>query len=315
MRPIRPYRPAPSALAPWADDPPAVSFEFFPPKTADMEAKLWSAIRRLEPLGPRFVSVTYGAGGTTRKRTHATVERIRKETRLEPAAHLTCVGADRKQIDAIARRYWGAGVRHVVALRGDPPEGAAGYQPWPGGYAYAADLVAGLKRVADFEISVACYPEVHPEAAGPEADLDNLKRKLDAGATRAISQFFLDTGAFLRFRDRAAAAGISAPLVPGILPVTNVNRALTFARACGVTVPDWFRSLFDGLDDDPQTRQLVAASSAVEQCRLLRAEGVGSFHFYALNRAELSVAICRMLGIAPKPQGPAAAEPALEARI
>ena len=299
--------------------PPAVSFEFFPPKTAAMEAKLWSAIRRLEPLRPSFVSVTYGAGGTTRRRTHATVERILEETRLEPAAHLTCVGASRGEVDAVARRYWAAGVRHLVALRGDPPEGAwmgaRAYEPHPGGYATAADLVAGLKRVADFEISVACHPEVHPEAAGAEADLDNLKRKLDAGASRAISQFFLDSAAFLRFRDRAAAAGITAPLVPGILPVTNVTRTLAFAETCGAAIPTWFRSLFDGLDDDPRTRQLVAATIAVEQCRVLRAEGVDSFHFYALNRAELPVAICRMLGIAPKPQGPAAAEPALEARI
>jgi methylenetetrahydrofolate reductase (NADPH) len=298
-----------------ADDPPAVSFEFFPPKTADMEARLWRTIRRLEPLSPRFVSVTYGAGGTTRKRTHATVERILEETRLEPAAHLTCVGAGRKEIEAVARRYWRAGVRQIVALRGDPPEVGAGYSPRPDGHAYAADLVAGLRRVADFEISVACYPEVHPEAESAAADLDNLKRKLDAGASRAISQFFLDTGAFLRFRDRAAAAGITAPLVPGILPVTNVTRTLAFAEACGARVPGWFARLFDGLDDDPETRACVAAAIAVEQCRTLQAEGCDSFHFYTLNRAELTLAICRMLGIVPEASSPLCTPARVEGRL
>ena len=283
---------------------PRVSFEFFPPKTAEMEGKLWSAIRRLEALRPSFVSVTYGAGGTTRQRTHATVERLIAETDLTPAAHLTCVGARRHEIDAVARRYWAAGVRHLVALRGDPPKGAAGYRPHPDGYPFAADLVAGLKRVADFEISVACYPEVHPEAASAEADLDNLKRKLDNGATRAISQFFLDTGAFLRFRERAAASGISAPIVPGLLPITNVTRTLAFARDCGTQVPDWFAPLFDGLDDDPETRMCVAAAIAAEQCRLLQAEGVEEFHFYTLNRAELTRAVCRMIGIAADPCEP-----------
>ena len=301
------------------DRPPArgpqVSFEFFPPKSAEMEGKLWSAIHRLEPLSPGFVSVTYGAGGTTRKRTHATVERILQETELTPAAHLNCIGARRDEIDAVARRYWVAGVRQIVALRGDPPEGATKYAPHPQGYAYAADLVAGLKRVADFEISVACYPEVHPEAVSPQDDLDNLKRKLDAGASRAISQFFLDTGAFLRFRDKAAAAGIAAPIVPGILPISNVSRTLAFARACGARVPDWFARLFDGLDDDPQTRQCVAATIAAEQCRALQAEGVGSFHFYTLNRAELTRAVCRMLGIVPPPLRESETLPAVEARL
>jgi methylenetetrahydrofolate reductase (NADPH) len=285
----------------WSGRKPKVSFEFFPPKTAEMEGKLWSAIRRLESLGPSFVSVTYGAGGTTRQRTHATVERLLADTSVTPAAHLTCVGARRHEIDAVARRYWAAGVRHLVALRGDPPKGGVLYRPHPDGYAFAADLVAGLKRVADFEISVACYPEVHPEAASPEADLDNLKRKLDNGATRAISQFFLDTGAFLRFRERAAARGIFAPIVPGLLPITNVTRTLTFARACGAAVPDWFAPLFDGLDDDPETRMCVAAAIAAEQCRLLQAEGVEEFHFYTLNRAELTRAVCRMIGIAADP--------------
>ena len=298
---------------PWSGRKPKVSFEFFPPKTAEMEGKLWSAIRRLESLAPSFVSVTYGAGGTTRQRTHATVERLLADTSVTPAAHLTCVGARRHEIDAVARRYWAAGVRHLVALRGDPPKGGTAYQPHPDGYAFAADLVAGLKRVADFEISVACYPEVHPEAASPEADLDNLERKLDNGATRAISQFFLDTGAFLRFRERAAARGIFAPIVPGLLPITNVTRTLTFARACGAAVPDWFARLFDGLDDDPETRTCVAAAIAAEQCRLLQAEGVEEFHFYTLNRAELTRAVCRMIGIAADPAPARAADLSAEA--
>ncbi len=291
----------------WSGRKPKVSFEFFPPRTAELEGKLWSSIRRLESLGPSFVSVTYGAGGTTRQRTHATVERLLADTKLTPAAHLTCVGARRHEIDTVARRYWAAGVRHLVALRGDPPKGGSGYRPHPDGYAFATDLVAGLKRVADFEISVACYPETHPEAASPAADLDNLKRKLDNGATRAISQFFLDTGAFLRFRERAAARGIFAPIVPGILPITNVTRTLTFARTCGARVPDWFARLFEGLDDDPQTRMCVAAAIAAEQCHLLQAEGVEDFHFYTLNRAELTRAVCRMIGIAADPPRASAA--------
>ena len=311
MRPIRETM----TSDPWAGPKPRVSFEFFPPKTAEMEGKLWSAIRRLEGLKPAFVSVTYGAGGTTRQRTHATVERLLADTGLTPAAHLTCVGAARREIDAVARRYWAAGVRHLVALRGDPPQDSEGYRPHPEGYAFAADLVAGLKRVADFEISVACYPEVHPEAASPEADLDNLKRKLDAGATRAISQFFLDSGAFLRFRDKAAARGITAPLVPGLLPVMNVTRTLSFARDCGAAIPDWFAPLFDGLDDDPETRMCVAAAIAAEQCRQLQAEGVEDFHFYTLNRAELTRAVCRMIGIAADPAEDAPAEARADASL
>ena len=283
---------------------PLVSFEFFPPKTAEMEAKLWQAVKRLEPLAPRFVSVTYGAGGSTRERTHATVVRIRRETPLEPAAHLTCVGATRAEIDAVAAHYWEAGIRHVVALRGDPPHDQGRYRAHPGGYAYAADLVAGLKRVADFEITVAAFPETHPEALSTEADLDNLKRKIDSGAARAITQFFFDTEVYLRFVERARGRGITVPIVPGILPVTNVAQTRKFAAQCGASLPAWMGGLFEGLDDDPETRRLVAASIAIEQCRLLQAEGVREFHFYTLNRADLAVAICHMLGV--RAPGPAA---------
>ena len=287
---------------------PNVSFEFFPPKTEEMEQRLWQAVKRLEPLRPRFVSVTYGAGGSTRERTHATVTRIRHETPLEPAAHLTCLGATRAEIDAIARRYWDSGVRHVVALRGDPEPGQGRYRPHPRGYSYAVDLVAGLRRVADFEITVAAYPETHPDAPNADFDLDNLKRKIDAGASRAITQFFFDTEVYLRFVDRARKAGVTVPIVPGILPVTNVAQMRRFASLCGAHVPPWMDALFEGLDDDPDTRRLVAASVAIEQCRLLQAEGVEEFHFYTLNRAELTVAICHMLGVraavpAPLPAG------------
>jgi methylenetetrahydrofolate reductase (NADPH) len=278
---------------------PRVSFEFFPPKTPAMETSLWDAIERLGPLDPAFVSVTYGAGGGTRSRTHRIVGRLIKETALTPAAHLTCVGASREEINDVARAYWALGVRRLVALRGDPAEGSERYQPHPGGYARAADLVAGLRRLADFEISVAAHPETHPDATSAQADLDNLKRKLDAGASRAITQFFFDPEVFLRFRDRAAAAGIDAPLVPGFLPVTNVARALSFAAACGANVPNWVVRLFDGLDAEPGTRQLVAAELAAEQCRRLQSEAVKDFHFYTLNRAELTLAICRMLGVMP----------------
>ncbi|HYC05943.1 MAG TPA: methylenetetrahydrofolate reductase [Azospirillaceae bacterium] len=285
-----------------------VSFEFFPPKSEKMEQSLWQAIRRLAPLNPAFVSVTYGAGGTTRERTHATVTQIQKETGIPAAAHLTCVAATKEEIDEIARAYWDAGIRHIVALRGDPPLradgtgglGGSGYEPTPGGYAYASDLVAGLKRVADFEISVACFPEVHPEAGSPDSDLDNLKRKVDAGATRAISQFFFDTDLFLRFRDKVAAAGIDIPIVPGILPITNFGRAVELGSKCNCHVPDWLAHLFEGLDEEPETRQLVAATVAIEQCRRLEKAGVKDFHFYTLNRADLTVAICHMLGVRAK---------------
>jgi methylenetetrahydrofolate reductase (NADPH) len=284
-----------------------VSFEFFPPKTAAMEEQLWHAVKRLEPLAPQFVSVTYGAGGTTRERTHATVKRIVDETSLRPAAHLTCVGATREEIDHVVRAYWQAGVRHIVALRGDPPAGSTSYVPHPGGYAYAADLVAGIRRVADFEVSVGAYPETHPEAASPDSDLDNLRRKLDAGATRAISQYFFDVWTFLRFRDRCAKAGIKAPIIPGILPVTNFQQVVKFSRMCGASVPGWLAALFDGLDEDADTRRLVAATVAAEQVRRLQEHGVEDFHFYTLNRADLTYALCHILGMRPAAPARAAA--------
>ncbi len=286
-----------------------VSFEFFPPKTEKMEQSLWTCVERLSTLNPSYVSVTYGAGGSTRERTHATVIRLQREAGLPTAAHLTCVGASRGEIDEVARRYWDAGVRHVVALRGDPPEGTAGYEPHPDGYAYAADLVAGLKRIGDFEISVAAYPEVHPEAASAAADLDNLHRKVDAGAGRAITQFFFDVNDFFRFRDKVVAAGIDVILEPGILPVSNFERVVQFARTCHAKVPSWMHDLFEGLDDDPDTRRLIAASVAAEQCRALSDGGVDHFHFYTLNRADLVYAICHLLGVRPGSQAdrPAAA--------
>ena len=290
-----------------------VSFEFFPPKTPQMEETLWSCIQRLAPLEPAYVSVTYGAGGSTRERTHATLVRIRRETALEPAAHLTCVGASRDEIDEVARRYWAAGIRHIVALRGDPPEGTSRYQPHPDGYSYAADLVAGLKRIADFDISVAAYPETHPEARSPRADLDNLKRKIDAGANRAITQFFFDVDRYFRFLDRARAAGIDVPIIPGILPVTNFAQVRRFAGVCGASLPPWMAELFEGLDNDPETRRLVAASLACEQCRALHAGGVKQFHFYTLNSAELARAICHVLGVRPNAVGQAARQAAVGA--
>ncbi len=275
----------------------AVSFEFFPPKTEKMAETLWDSIETLAPLRPRFVSVTYGAGGSTRERTHATVERILKETPLTPAAHLTCVGATREEVDGIARGYWDAGVRHIVALRGDACEPGAKYQPHPGGYANAAELVEGLKRVAPFEISVAAYPEIHPDSASRECDLENLKRKVDAGADRAISQFFFSADSFFRFQDDAAAAGIDVEIVPGILPVSNVATTRRFAQTCGAGIPQWLDQLFEGLDDLPSARQLIAATLAAELCGQLYAGGVRHFHFYTLNRAELSYAICHLLGV------------------
>jgi methylenetetrahydrofolate reductase (NADPH) len=282
--------------------PPALSFEFFPPRTEALEQQLWACIRRLEPLAPRFVSVTYGAGGSTQARTHATVARIVAETSLTPAAHLTCVGATREAVDAVARGYWQAGVRHIVALRGDVPGGGR-YEPHPGGYAYAADLVTGLKRVADFEISVAAYPEIHPAAPSPLGDLDNLKRKLDAGATRAITNFFFDNSAFLRFLDLALAAGITAPIGPGIMPVTNFAQQAKFAAMSGVSVPAWLGDMFDGIAEDLETRRMVAAVVAAEQVRMLQANGIDEFHFYTLNRPDLTYAIAHILGVRPASAG------------
>ena len=278
-----------------------LSFEFFPPATKRDEAALWRTVDALAPFEPRFVSVTYGAGGSTRARTDRIVRAIGRDTGLEPAAHLTCIGAVREEVDAIADGWWRAGIRHLVALRGDPPRdavgGAARFEPHPGGYENAAALVAGLRRIADFDIAVAAYPECHPESPSPQADLDNLKRKLDAGATCAITQFFFEPAIFLRFRDRARAAGIEVPIVPGVLPITNFARAVRFARACGATVPDWLAELYRGLDDDPETRSMVAAAQATELCQRLQAEGVGAFHFYTLNRPALTAAICRRLGV------------------
>ncbi|MBW3567196.1 MAG: methylenetetrahydrofolate reductase [NAD(P)H] [Proteobacteria bacterium] len=276
---------------------PQVSFEFFPPKTEKMEQTLWESIGVLAPIGPRFVSVTYGAGGSTRERTHATVRRIAAETDLVPAAHLTCVDASRAEIIEVVQSYAEAGVRHIVALRGDPPAGGK-FSPHPDGFANAAELVSALRDAGDFEVSVAAHPETHPDAVNADADIDNLKRKLDAGATRAITQYFFEPATYLRFRDRAAAAGIDASLVPGVLPVTNFEQVVKFSEMCGATVPVWMSKLFGDLDGDPATRQLVAASVAVQMCHALRAEGVNEFHFYTLNRSQLTLAICRMLGLA-----------------
>jgi methylenetetrahydrofolate reductase (NADPH) len=277
---------------------PRVSFEFFPPKTEALETQLWESIRKLQPLGPSFVSVTYGAGGSTRDRTHRTVSRIVKETALKPAAHLTVVGASRNEVDGVLRDYWAAGVRHIVALRGDPPGGVnTAFEPHAEGYEDAAALVAGARGVGDFDISVAVHPEKHPASATWTHDIENFKRKLAAGATRGISQFFFDATLFLRFRDRLAAAGVEAPIVPGIMPVTNVKGLKKMAEGCGATLPPWLTSLFDGLDDDPETRRLVAAAATAQLCAQLAAEGVDDFHFYTLNRSDLTLAICRIIGV------------------
>lgn len=278
----------------------AVSFEFFPPKNEKMEQTLWESVETLSPLAPRFVSVTYGAGGSTRERTHATVARIARETGIPAAAHLTCVEASREEIDAVADAYWQAGVRHIVALRGDPPQAGTRYSAPANGYANAAALVEGLRRLHPFDISVAAYPECHPDSGGIEADLDNLKRKLDAGASRAITQFFFEPETFFRFRDAAAAAGIGAEIVPGIMPVMNFASVQRMSAMCGTAVPAWMGRLFEGLDEHPAARQLVAATLAAELCRRLYAGGVRHFHFYTLNRAELSYAICHLLGLRPR---------------
>jgi methylenetetrahydrofolate reductase (NADPH) len=283
-----------------------VSFEFFPPADAAMESTLWSSIERLAPLAPRFVSVTYGADGSTRERTHHVVTRIQRETILTGAPHLTCIGAPRGEILDIARAYWDQGIRHLVALRGDAPRGPGPYRPHPEGFSCAAELVAALAALAPFDLSVAAYPEVHPQASSPETDLDNLKRKIDAGARRAITQFCYDTDQFLRFRDRSAAAGVRAPLVPGILPVTGLPQVLRFAARCGASIPQWLRERFAGLDDDAETRRLLAASVAIEQVEALARHGVREFHFYTLNRAALTYAICHALGLRPQPRTPQA---------
>lgn len=276
-----------------------VSFEFFPPADEAMETTLWQSVQRLAPLSPRFVSVTYGADGSTRDRTHQLVSRIQRETSLTGAPHLTCVGATREEVLEVARQYWREGIRHIVALRGDAPQGATQYEPHPDGYAYASDLVAGLRSVADFDISVAAYPETHPEAPSAEADLDNLRKKIDAGASRAITQFFFDTDDYLRFRDRCVAAGIHVSIVPGILPITRFPQVTRFAARCGAKIPNWLAERFAGLDDDPETRRLIAANVAIEQVSRLRHHGVDEFHFYTLNRAELTYAICHALGLRP----------------
>ncbi len=285
-----------------------VSFEFFPPKTAEMEANLWEAARRLEPLSPAFVSVTYGAGGSTRERTHALVERIVRETTMKPAAHLTCVGASRDDIRETLRAYHSAGVRHIVALRGDPPTGFdAPYEAAPDGYQSTAELVADARKIADFEVSVGTYPERHPQSATLLHDIEILKRKVDAGATRAITQFFFDNSVYFRFLDVAAAAGLDVPIVPGIFPVQNFKQTANFARRAGASVPRWLADRFDGLEDDPATRRLVAAAVCAEQVIDLIDHGVEELHFYTMNRADLVFAICHLVGLRAKP-APAAVD-------
>jgi len=280
-----------------------VSFEFFPPKTELMETMLWQCIKDLQPLNPDFVSVTYGAGGSTKEATHSTILRIQKETKLTPAAHLTVVGSSRDEINAIAQQYWDEGINHIVALRGDPPGGISHkYIPHPDGYPYAEDLVRGLKAIADFDITVVGYPEKHPQAESLDSDLDFLKRKVDAGASRVLTQFFFDNEKFLNFVNKAREKGITVPIIPGILPVTNFKRVVTFAEETGTSIPKWMFELFSDLDNDPETLQLVAASVAAEQCRILYANGIRDFHFYTLNHAELTYAICHILGVRPTQQ-------------
>ncbi len=281
-----------------------VSFEFFPPKTPEMEATLWASIERLAPLGPSFVSVTYGAGGSTRERTHNTLTRLVRETALKPAAHLTCVAATRTEVDEVIRSYWDAGVRHIVALRGDPVAGpGTPYEPHPGGYDQTCDLVAGIKRVGDFEVSVSAYPEKHPEAASLDADIDALKAKVDAGADRAITQFFFDNDLYFRYLDRVRARGIDIPIVPGILPVQNFKQAANFAAKTGASMPAWLAARFDGLEHDVETRKLIAAAVAAEQVIDLVDRGVTDFHFYTMNRADLVYAVCHLLGLRAQAPG------------
>lgn len=280
-----------------------VSFEFFPPKTAEMEATLWASVERLAPLRPSFVSVTYGAGGSTRERTHNTLARILRETALKPAAHLTCVAASRGEIDAVVRGYHDAGVRHIVALRGDPVAGpGTAYEAHPGGYAQTCDLVAGIKRIGDIEVSVSAYPEKHPEAPSLDADIDALAAKVDCGADRAITQFFFENDIYLRYLDRVRARGIGIPIVAGILPVQNFKTARSFAERAGASVPDWLGARFEGLDHDVETRRLIAAAVAAEQVLDLVDRGVSDFHFYTMNRADLVFAICHLLGLRAQPE-------------
>lgn len=280
---------------------PSVSFEFFPPKTPDMEAKLWDSVKRLEPLSPSYVSVTYGAGGSTRERTHGIVKRMAEETKLNPAGHITCVAATKAEIDQVLRDYWSAGVKRIVALRGDPTAGiGTKYEPHPGGYAYASDLIAGARRIADFDISVGCYPEVHPDAPSLKAEIDNLKRKFDAGATRAITQFFFYPDVFFKFLDQARAAGITQPIVPGIMLQSNFKGLQRMATLCNTAIPARIAELYEGLDNDAETRDLVTAHVAADLCHRLADQGVDHFHFYTMNRAGLSLSTCRLLGIKPE---------------
>lgn len=280
---------------------PSVSFEFFPPKTPEMEAKLWDSVKRLEPLNPSYVSVTYGAGGSTRERTHGIVKRMADETTLKPAGHITCVAASRDEIDSVLRDYWSSGVKRIVALRGDPTAGIGSrYEPHPGGYAYANDLISGARKIADFDISVGCYPEVHPDAPSLKAEVDNLKRKFDAGATRAITQFFFYPDVYFKFLDTARAAGITQPIVPGIMLQSNFKGLKRMADLCGTAIPSRIAELYDGLDGDAETRDLVTAHVAAELCARLAEQGVDHFHFYTMNRAGLSLSTCRLLGIKPE---------------
>jgi methylenetetrahydrofolate reductase (NADPH) len=274
-----------------------VSFEFFPPKTPAMEEQLWQAINRLAPLAPTFVSVTYGAGGSTRDRTHATVKRLIDETGLVPAAHLTCVAATREEVDGVTRRYWQTGVRHIVALRGDMPEQGAPYRAHPGGYQSTPELIAGIRRIAPFEISVGTYPERHPDSQSLDNDIDLLKAKIDAGAVRAITQFCFDTEVLVRFRDRAHARGVAVPLVPGLMPSKNFNGVLRMAARCGAAIPQWLTKLYEGLEEDVESRKAIAAAVLAEQVEQLRLEGFDQFHFYTLNQADLTYAACRLLGL------------------
>lgn len=280
---------------------PTVSFEFFPPKSAELEQKLWDSVTRLAPLGPRFASVTYGAGGSTRDRTHAIVRRMAEETSLAPAGHITCVAATRAEIDSVLHDYWEAGVRRIVALRGDPTAGiGAAYEPHPDGYAYASDLIAGARRIADFDISVGCYPEAHPQAGSMKNEIDNLKRKLDSGADRAITQFFFEPDVYLRFVDAARDAGVAAPIVPGVMLQSNFKGLKRMAALCGASIPDRIARLYEGLDDDAETRDLVTAHVAADLCNRLAEQGVDQFHFYTMNRAGLSLSTCRLLGVKPQ---------------